>query len=967
VKIHKGIVMLAGVGTAFAGTANAQSSPAADDIQEITITGSRVITNGNDNPTPVTVVSVDQLLEANPTSVAQALAQLPALMANPNQGNQGAGTQAVINLRGIYGGRNLTLVDGHRQVPTSSANITTTGVDTNLIPQLLLKRVDIVTGGASAVYGSDAVTGVVNFVTDNNFNGVKVVGQAGQSTYNDDRTYNMGIAAGTSAFGGRGHVEFSYQNFNDPGIPDRFSRDWGRNVWSMQGAVPGSTAGAGSAANPWLLYNNVRFGTVNSGGVVNTGALAGLQFAQNGALSTFNTGHPTGSGGVQIGGDGGYFTTSSAFSGQNMDQLFGRLDYDFSSSVKGYAELSASRVLYWSNGTNANVRNIAIGYNNAFLTGIQPVYQAQIASYLAAHPTETSFKFSKIFNQLDAFPAPRTENTETSVTFLAGLTGSLGAFKWDLGFEHAKSANKFDSPNNYSNARLFAAINAVVNPANGQVVCNASLVNPTVYGGCVPLNLFGPTSMTRAAFDWISNPSSNTTTNVLDDVTGGITGSPFSTWAGPVDMAWSGEWRRQTYGVNSTALPTDPVSCTGIAFNCSGSTTPYQNSTANFPTAEVKVSEIAYEAQVPLLKDAFLAKTLAANAAARYTDYSTSGSIWSWKLGLTWTLSDSLAVRAARSRDIRAPTLANLFAPRSVGTSVPFADVHVYPVVNGVPQDQNATPITINQGNAKLLPEIGNTTTVGLIWTPQFIQGFSASVDYYNIKITQGINSPSPFQPATQQACEDSGGTAPVCALYVRPLPFSDHTAANKVTQINNIVVNTGGVRTSGADVEINWAHPLDGHAFKARVLFNYQPHLIYDLTPAPIVDVGGAADGVNQLAATPNMKGVLQLNYELVENFTASVQTRWRNAMIQNGNSSLKFVVNSVAPAWYTDLNLGYKLKAVGGDMDLYLNVRNLFNKPPDPWASTGGTGQIGTFGGWLQGDDPMGRYYTVGFRYKL
>ena len=976
-KFNNGMALLTAVSAVLFGVANAQTpaaanrsqAAAADELQEVVVTGSRVITNGNDSPTPVTVVSVEQLMEANPTGLAQAMAQLPALLASPNQGGQGPGTTAVIHLRGINQGRNLVLIDGHRQPPTGGGGANG-GVDTNLIPSMLLKRVDIVTGGASAVYGSDAVTGVVNFIMDNNFNGVKASAQTGISNHGDDRTYNIGIAGGMSLFGGRGHIEGSYQNFNDPGLPQRFSRDWGRGVWSMQGAVPGSSAQAGTAANPYLLYRDVRFGTTNFGGVINSGPLAGLQFAQNGVLSSFDTGRPTGSGGVQIGGDGGYYTTTSAFAGQNMDHLFGRFDYDFTDTVKGYAELIATRSLNWNNQTNANLSSRAIGYNNAFLSTLQPVYRALLPANLTSGAAQVgtinaagSFNFSKIFNQLDAFPAPRSENTGKSITLLTGLSGSWGRYRWDFGFEHAKETTEIRQPNNYSNPRLFAALNAVVNPANGQVVCNAALVNPSVYSGCVPLNVFGPSSMNRAAFDWIKNPSSNTTTNVIDDVTASITGSPLDSWAGPIDMALSGEWRRQTYAVDSSALPTDPVNCTGIQFNCNAATTPYQSSTAAFPKAEVKVSEFAYEAQVPLLKDAFLAKALAFNGAARYTNYSTSGTVWSWKAGMTWSMNNALTVRAARSRDIRAPTLVNLFAPLTVGVSVPFADIQV-----NVPTGVNniVTPTTRNQGNPNLLPELGNTTTIGFVWTPQSVQGFSASLDYYDIKITQGINNPSPFQVATLRACTDSNGTAPVCALYVRPLPYSDHTAANLLTGINNFTVNTGGVSTYGVDTEIDWAHTIAGHNFSARVLLNYQPHLVYDLTPAPIVDVGGAADGVNVLAATPNIKGVLQLNFDVVSNLTATVQTRYRNAMRQNGNESLAFVVQKVAPTWYTDMNLNYKLKAGAGDMDLFLNIRNVFNKPPDPWASTGGTGQIGTFGGWLQGDDPMGRYFTVGARYK-
>ena len=165
----------------------------------------------------------------------------------------------------------------------------------------------------------------------------------------------------------------------------------------------------------------------------------------------------------------------------------------------------------------------------------------------------------------------------------------------------------------------------------------------------------------------------------------------------------------------------------------------------------------------------------------------------------------------------------------------------------------------------------------------------------------------------------------------------------------------------------MDYSRLINGRRFSSRVLLNYQPHLIYDLTPAPIVDVGGSADGVNVLAATPSIKGVVQVNYELLDNLTGMLQGRFRGGVTQNGNTVLVFVQNRVPAAWYADMNLNYKFRRFGSDMSLSLNIRNLFDTPPVPWASTGGTGQIGTFGGWLQGDDPIGRYFKVGLSAKF
>ena len=273
-------------------------------------------------------------------------------------------------------------------------------------------------------------------------------------------------------------------------------------VYSMQGAVPGSTAGAGSAANPWLLYANTRFSTTNFGGVINTGPLTNLWFSQNGVLAPFDHGQPTGSGSAQIGGDGGYFTNTSAFAAQKMDQVFGRFDYDFTDDIKGYVELAATTVVDIAGNSNTQIATKAIGYNNAYLATIQPQYRALLPASLQSGAgaigtinAAGSFNFSEVFNQPDAFPGAQIGEPRHQHHVLSGLSGSLGDYKWDLGYEHAQEKTANFQPNNFSNPRLYAALNAVVNPANGQIVCNAALVNPAVYGGCVPLNLFGPSAM----------------------------------------------------------------------------------------------------------------------------------------------------------------------------------------------------------------------------------------------------------------------------------------------------------------------------------------------------------------------------------------------------------------------------------------------------------------------------------------
>ncbi len=962
--------------SSLSSTAYAQNAQAAsvDPLEEVVVTGSRVIANGNDSPTPVTVISVDQLLLANPGNVATAMQMLPSVMGTPTQGGQSSTNfQAVLNLRGMGGSRNLVLFDGHRVVPTTLLGGVQTGVDSNLFPTMLLKRVDVVTGGASAVYGSDAVSGVINYIVDNNFNGVKFNAQQSVSEYGDAKAYNLGIAAGTPLFDGRGHIEFSAQMINDPGVPDRYSREWGRAVRSMQGSVVGSTAGAGSAANPYALYENSRFSVTTFGGLINScsgtgcsNALVDLQFAQNGVLSQFSHGIRTGSAGAEVGGDGGYYTTYPAYGSQEQDLGLGRFDFNFTDDLKFYVEVAAGSVLNTNTLANAEVRTRAVGYNNAYLATVQPNYQTIIAAQRAANPL-SFFNFSRIFTP-DQMPAPVNGARGKQFLYLTGLDGLWGNYKWSLGYEHSDASLTNTNPYNISNARLFAAMNAVtVTAANvgssglaiGSIACNAALVNPGAYSGCVPLNLFGPSATNQAAYKYIQQYTQYIVNSGNDDITASISGAPISSWAGPIDMALSGDWRRQTYGIDTNAQTTDPVNCTGIQFNCNASTTPYLGAVTNaFPEASVTVSEVAYEALVPLLQDKSFAKSLAFNGAVRYTNYSTSGVVWTWKLGLTWALNDDLNFRVARSRDIRAPNLRDLYAPASCG-NISFTDIHT-----------NNTPGTVSscsQGNPELTPEQADTWTLGIVWTPHFIDGLSVSLDGYHIDMIDALNSLSVTQPASQQACELSGGTSLICSSYIRPFPFSNTTSANYPTKVINQTLNTGGVLTYGIDSEINYAHPIAGRAFGARLLVNYQPTYTVDQGPAGILYAGGAADSLAGLLNTPNVKGMLQLNYEVINSLTVTLQERYRNALKQHASPTLFFTMGKQPPIWYSDLTLNYNLKPGSSDVNIFFNVRNLFNTQPDPWAASGANAQIGSLGGYVPGDDIIGRYYTLGVRYKL
>ena len=934
--------VLAGTGTLAAGSAahaQAVQDAAAEPMNSVVVTGSRV-SAGSQSPTPMTSVSTQELLTTKPGSISDAINELPIFAGSRGQnGNPGNGTTNnsgnLQNLRGLGYARTLILWDGHRLPATTQDQL----VDTDMIPQMLLRRVDIVTGGASAVYGSDAVTGVINFVTDTRFTGVKVQAIGGETSYGDDRTKDLGIAGGTELFNGKGHVIASYQYRDDPGIPYRTDRPWGTHQWTVQGA--------GTSANPYHLVDNTRIATSTFGGLVRSGPLAGMNFTQDGVLSPFVHGSATGNPNYESGGDGAYYNGSIRGS-MRSNQAFARMDYDFSDTVHGYVQGS-----YTDNRTqnfgayNTLLNGATVSATNPFLA---QTYQKQL---LAANVA--SFSVARVFAD-----APRVDTIGHSQQYFlgAGLKGDLGGgWKWDLFGSDGKVTLNTRNDNNWNNQRLAASLDAVTNPATGQIVCRASLTS-SAYSNCVPLNLFGPTAASQAALAYITQATSFEVQNALDDVEATVSGSPFSTWAGPVDLAVTGQWRKQSYALTSDALPTAKADCTGIVGNCSASTFVFPNSSLT-PRSKVSqtVKEVASEFDVPLLTEAAFAKSLHLNLAGRFTNYDTSGSAWTYKAGIDWDVSGQLKLRASDSRDIRAPNLNDLFQAGTTNAGS-FTDL-----LTGL---SPTVPVTVS-GNPSLRPEVGKTLAVGFVIKPNVIPGFSASLDYFNIKVIDAITNIQGTNPSVQATCYASAGASPYCGLQTRPLGFTNTSAANAVTSFTNTVVNIGSMKTNGFDFEANYRTKLLGNALGLRMLTSYQPHIIYETPGLQTLDLGGVGFSSNALQASAKVRGTFFVDYK-VGDFGVAVSERWRSSLSFTGDPTQIVSSTNAAAIAYTNLNLSWNFKAGATRAgQVFFNVQNLFNRQPPPIAFLGGNGSVGTFGGFAQGDDPVGRAFSIGLRMSL
>ena len=935
-SLYCGISLFSVVTPAFAQEAPDQSADKATS-QEIVVTGSRIVRNGDQQPTPVTVVTTDSLLKTSPTNIPDGLKKLPIFANSRGTTVQGDATDnatgAYLNLRGFGIQRNLILLDGHRVAPTSY----TGAVDTNVLPQMLMSRVDVVTGGASAVYGSDAVSGVVNFVLDKKFTGLKVEGNSGISSRGDAFAWRAAAAYGANFADGRGHIMASFEHFDQKGIlkEDRASGLAGYGV-----------VGSGTTADPYRAATGVANSAFSFRGVVFGGPANGQVFTGPGVLGAFVHGTPLG-GGFESGGEGFYGKGSSGTADVRTSQAFARVDYDLG-GVNIYAQGSYAKSYNFNYFYPNLFFPLAVPSDNAFLT---PATQAALGGPI--------FIFGRVFDDAKHKIAVRADTENW--TAAAGLDGKVANLSWNIHFQHGVSTTKNSFVNNTINGRVYAALDAVdqgqftTGTANGNIVCRVTLTNPSAYPGCVALNAFGaPLSTQQAGLDYVFGTSTTRPRNTMDSAEASLSGDAFDNWAGPVRFALSAEYRRLALDVTTNAPATLVADCTGIRFNCTQGVTGYFSNAQITPiSVSQTVKEAAAEIEFPLLSDSAIGSA-SLNGAFRYTDYSTSGGVTTWKIGGDWQPVRGLRLRGTYSRDIRAPSLYDLFQP-ATNASSGYTDVHTG--FNGIVPTQTV-------GNSKLTPEIAKTLTIGAVFQPSSVRGLSIAVDYYRINMANAITNFDGRSPTIQNLCEAAGGTGPFCSLYVRPLPFSDRTLANAPTLIKATQLNAASLKTWGIDTEVNYQFSVGNEGMiSLRGLVGYQPKLDQTLVPgAPTTHLAGA--GSLQAGSGIAKWRVTGFVSYMNSNFSVDVQERWRSSLNQNADPKLVYAIPKIPSVAYTDLTLTAFVGKNKG-RQLFLTVQNLFDKAPPPYSAVSGTPLFQY--PLNNGDDLLGRYFTVGARFKF
>jgi iron complex outermembrane recepter protein len=948
----------------------AQSNDADAGLEEVTVTGSRIQRpSGFTTPTPVTVVGAERLEQRGITNIGDALNELPSFRATngpaTTQNIGGSIGARVLDLRGLGAARTLVLVDSKRFVASTSQGT----IDTNLIPSILIDRVDIVTGGASAAYGSDAVAGVVNFALASKLEGIRANVQFGESSGHDDQNMSASIAGGLPFASDRGHFVWAGEFSNEHGLGDCYTRSWcGSSTLNLGNSPPGS---GGRPANN--ITDNVQTATYSQDGVINSASLAfplrGITFNGDGTTRPFQYGELYGTNNVPLFMKGGEGQGENVFIAGYLLKApvkryiaYTKTTFDFTDNIVGGLDVSYGQVEGRAYGAQYrdSAGNTGPQSFGAIKTG-NPYLPASVQQIMTANNIQT-FALGRAFGDVGNGFAESTTKTYRAVASLAGKFGQ-SSWGWDGYYQFGKNDVRLDVSNNVAISRMRNAIDAVTNGA-GQIVCriNADASSANDDPACAPFNPFGRNRFSDAAKTYVT-PAGFQTTAIRENVVAANTqGDLFTLPAGPVKLAGGVEWRSQDLSGSADALSKgDPL----LLPQGSTATPPpgFYSFNGQAQGGKIEVEEGYLETNIPILGDLAFTKALELNGAARRTHYTTGSdgipdntlTVTTWKAGVTWEVIPAVRFRATKSRDIRAPNISELFGPITTGGGG----------VIDRPSGKQLNPQQISGSNPTLVPEVADTWTAGVVLRPSgFLDGLQVSVDYYDIEVDKAIGTLG-GQTVVDRCFQ---GATEFCSLVTRAPTVNG--VIGDVTQIVNVLLNANGVITKGIDVEAQYRFDIGSAGnFDVRLLGTIVQDLITVDSAGSTQRAGmtgwragtqsGMPDWSTDLLTTWN-RGPLSLTMHnkyipdgLYNNALIGPNQAGYAITLSNSANS-----NEVKSAFYTDLSGQFQIRE--DNLVVFAGVNNVFNKEPPTAPSIAGNGNFILF-------DPIGRSYRLGLRAKF
>lgn len=930
--------------------AQADPAQALEELDEIIVTGTRLPVTGFATPTPVTVVGEVDLQRQGVASVADMLNTLPSFRPQSTPATVGifssnAGAN-LADLRGLGAQRTLVLVNGRRFVASTiagSGNSPSGSVDLNMIPTALIERSEVVTGGASAAYGSDAVAGVVNVILNTDLKGVRGSLQYGRSEEGDNREVYATLAGGTDFADGRGHIVIGGEYSDNNGVGDCYSRDWCAESYNTISNPTPQTNGLART----ILLPNARTATSSFGGLITNGVLRGIEFKPDG--SYFNHDYGT------------YYATAPAYANGGLFQSGGSADpvngfynnfplvapverfsglthmkYQATDDIELFMEASYGRTEAQTIGASSrNTGNITIQRDNAYLPA---ALRAQLQT-----AGQTSFSMGRVSNDIGP---PLADVTRETYRIVSGASGSISPeWHWDAYYQYGRTNYEQETRNTQITDNFARAVDAVdqgllqTGVANGNIVCRSTLTQPTnpLVAGCKPLNLFGENRFSPDAIAYAYGTAWQRTHLIQQVGSANLQGTVAELPAGPLSLAAGAEYR-----VESVAGSADPISSALRFITSSGQSIAGPNT---------KVKEGYAEIGVPLLKSVPLAESLSINGGVRLTDYSTSGSVWSWKAGMSWEPTDFLRLRGTRSRDIRAPNFFELYAPASTS----------FQLLTDPRNGGSALTSVVLSGNAKLRPEIAKTWTAGAVLTP--LDDLQLSADYFDINLNGAITTLG--GQVIINRC--NAGATDLCSLITR------NATTGAITSVNNANLNLNTLTTRGVDIEARYQFDLGEGELTLRALGTYLFDLItIDATGTSVNRAGMNGAPTSQPSGLPTFTGTLSATYALGD-FTGTLQSRYVSRGVYNATligphqdgyaATLANSIsdNYVGSYWMFNLNAQYDLTFNDTKVQVFGIVNNLFDRdPPNDLPSSFGVTNPVLY-------DNVGRAFKAGFRFSF
>ena len=881
-----------------------------DSVEEIVVTGSRIARRDYTAPSPITTVDRSSIENSGQPTLEGALNQMPQIIPDfgRTSNNPGNGTSRV-NLRGLGSNRTLVLLNGRRLAPSGVGS----SVDLNNLPQVLIDRVEIITGGATTVYGSDAVAGVVNFILRDDFAGFGLDASAYATERGDSEVYDLNVTYGLNFAGGNVTLFASYLDRGESFAADRSFTEipWWTN--DQGDLFPG-----GSSAIP---AGRVAFPPVDLGN-----GPASVSFTPEGLPVEWQ--FP----------DDLYNFAPPNYLQTPLERISGGVlfNYDLGTRLETYGELTYSRNTADRNLAPAPLFiNVLTNYDNPVLT---PEAQQVFQQFIPVAGTLVGYAFRRRMEELGF----RIFNSEFDYSrAVVGLRGEINTnWDFDIWATYTRGEEEELRYNSVSASRLQQGL--LVDPLTGQCF------DPS--NGCVPVDLFGPGRLTPEAGAFIGYPPHlNVTERTQKLVSAYVRGEVFDTWAGPVDIAIGAEWRS-----DDGSFEAAEALFTGDALGFTGDASVVGKET---------VTEVYAEAIIPLAEGLPFAERITAEIGGRYSEYDKAGSVESWKLGGDWMPVEGLRFRAMWQRSVRAPDLFEAFQEQFVNvielvgmdpaddpcsaSADPIGRGNVEKcVLQGLPLDQvgvfEAQPFFpvdgIYGGNEGLTPEKAETITVGVVFSG--LDNWTFSVDYFELEVEDTIREPAPVA-----VCFNGDNTSNFLCENIR----RDATFGYNVVEIDYVRQNLGITRTSGFDTQVSFAAELPavlapgGNYAELAVDLTWtymDENMIQDDPNVVPVECAGyfgfpcSAIRDDAVATFAENRVTTNVRY-LTGNFDAHLTWRWIEGT-KNGYPLYTEIIGDPEPIQavpdvgsksYFDLGLGY---GFSDHIAARLTVANLFDTDP-------------------------------------